>query len=166
MSGFRTEGEASDAWSCPLYWVDVWGARGGGRGTEGVDGPSNMQMKARSYTSVCLSTLARAEGMPTHQLAYTPARRGERSLGGRGERGQSTSAFMFFYALSQRAFTGFCPCLREVFVCSLENFTLLSDGAVWRGCLVYKVWSEMCMQLALIFFFFPLPNTPPARHAL
>lgn len=127
---------------------------GGGRGTEGVDGPSNMQMKARSYTSVCLSTLARAEGMPTHQLAYTPARRGERSLGGRGERGQSTSAFMFFYALSQRAFTGFCPCLREVFVCSLENFTLLSDGAVWRGCLVYKVWSEMCMRLALIFFFF------------
>lgn len=67
----------------------------------------------RTHTHTCLSILATAQGMPTHQLACVLARWGERGLGC-SEQGQSMCAFMsfmFFYVIAQHAFAGrWCLC--------------------------------------------------------
>lgn len=54
----------------------MWMCAALGHGTEGVSTPFDVQTHthARTQAHTCLSILARAQGMPTHQLACVPAR--------------------------------------------------------------------------------------------
>lgn len=71
------KGGTQNGWELPFLLVGCVSASG--HGTEGVSTPSNMQTNythTRTRTYTCLSILATAEGMPTHQPACVPARWG------------------------------------------------------------------------------------------
>lgn len=124
------EGKSRVAGSCPLYYVDVCGPWVMAQRVSAL--PSTCK-HTRTQTHTCLSILARAQGMPTHQLACVPARwvrEAWAEANGDNQCGLSCLSCSFMLSLSVRPL-GTRVCVRRV--CCLiggENFMLLSDGAL------------------------------------
>ena len=172
MSSRGAEGEPSIAGSCPFYWVDVWVPGAMAQRVSALPPTCKTQCThTHTHTHTCLSILATAQGMPTHQLACVLARWGERGLGC-SEQGQSMCAFMsfmFFYVISQHAFARRW-CLCETCVLSDQGkISCYFQMALFKR-LLWCIKSDLkcacsCLWFFFFFFFFS-PKAPVARHAL
>lgn len=148
MSSCRVEGEPSVAGSCPLYWVEVWGPGAMAQRVSALPPTCKHSVHTRAYQSWPLHRGC----LPTSLPACLPAG-GERP--GLKRTGTINECLDVFHVLL--CYLSACVHWVLVFVWGMyvvwsgENFMLLSDGALWKVALVYKVWSKMCMQLPLIF---------------
>lgn len=153
MLGRRAEGKSRVAGSCPLCYVDVCGPWG--HGTEGVSTPFNVQTHTPAHTHTHARAyqcwLQHRECLPTSPLgeceAWAAANRDNQC-------GLSCLSCSFMLSPSVRP-PGRCSCLCEA--CALsdqgENFVLLSDGALLKGC--FGVQSRISNVHAVCLWFSP-----------